>query len=63
MHMRSQYLTGRFDARTQRVLLAFQRIRAFPLTGVATDLELTALGAGTTLPGLPNRMARVFTAY
>jgi hypothetical protein len=63
LHMRSQYLTGRFDARTQRVLLAFQRIRAFPLTGVATDLELTALGAGTTLPGLPNRMARVFTAY
>lgn len=63
MNMRPQYVTGRFDDRTRRVLLAFQRIRAFPLTGVATDLELTALGAGTTVPGSPNRMASVFTAY
>jgi hypothetical protein len=63
MHMREQYVTGRFDARTERVLLAFQRIRAFPLTGVATDLELTALGAGTVLPGAPSRLAQVFTPY
>lgn len=63
MNMRPPYVTGRFDDRTQRVLLAFQRVRAFPLTGVATDLELTALGAGTVLPGRPNQMAKVFTAY
>jgi len=63
MNMRPQYVTGRFDDRTRRVLLAFQAIRAFALTGVATDLELTALGAGTVRPGRPNRMERFFTAY
>jgi hypothetical protein len=63
MNMRSQYVTGRFDARTERVLLAFQRIRGFPLTGVATDLELSALGAGTTAPGRPNVLDRFFTPY
>jgi len=63
MNMAPQYVTGRFDARTRRVLLAFQGIRAFPMTGVATDLELLALGAGTVTPGRPNRMARFFTAY
>ena len=63
MNMRPEYITGRFNDRTQRVLLAFQRIRSFPLTGVATDLELTALGAGTVRPGRPNRLPRFFTAY
>ncbi len=63
MNMRPSHVTGRFDAQTERVLLAFQRIRSFPLTGVATDLELTALGAGTTLPGTPNQLARFFTPY
>jgi hypothetical protein len=63
MNMRPQYVTGVFDERTERVLLAFQRIRSFPLTGVATDLELEALGAGTVTSGSPNRMATVFTAY
>lgn len=63
MNMRPQYVTGRFDARTQRVLLAFQRIRSFPPTGVATDLEMQALGAGTVRPARPSRMSRFFTAY
>lgn len=63
MNMRPQYVTGRFDDRTERVLLAFQRIRSFPLTGVATDLELTALGAGTVTPGTPSTMSTVFTPY
>lgn len=63
MNMRPQYVTGRFDARTRRVLLAFQQIRALPLTGVASDLELLALGAGTVTPGRPIRMARFFTPY
>lgn len=62
MHMRPQYVTGRFDARTGRVLLAFQRLRGFAETGVATDLELTALGAGTLRAGRPSRMAEVFTS-
>ena len=61
--MRPAYVTGTFDTRTQRVLLAFQQSRAFPLTGVATDLELRALGAGSTIPGLPNRLPEFFTAY
>ena len=63
MNMRPQYVTGRFDARTERVLLAFQRLRGFPLTGVATDLELSALGAGTTAPGRPNLLHQFFTPF
>ena len=63
LNMRPSHVTGRFDAQTRRVVLAFQRSRAFPLTGVATDLELRALGAGSTLPGSPNRLARFFTPY
>ncbi len=63
MNMRPQYVTGTFDARTERVLLALQRIRSLPLTGVATDVELTALGAGSVTPGRPNRLADVFTPY
>jgi hypothetical protein len=63
MNMRPQYVTGRFDARTERVLLAFQRSRGFPLTGVATDLELRALGAGTSAPARPNLLTRFFTPY
>ena len=56
LNMRPSHVTGRFDAQTRRVVLAFQVSRAFPLTGVATDLELRALGAGSTLPGTPNRL-------
>ncbi|MEO7979524.1 MAG: hypothetical protein ABI807_01270 [Sporichthyaceae bacterium] len=63
LHLQPQYVTGTFDARTRRVLLAFQALRALPLTGVATDLELSALGAGTVTPAAPSRLARVFTAY
>jgi hypothetical protein len=63
LHMRERYVTGRFDARTQRVLLAFQQLRALPPTGVATDLELTALGAGTVTPAVPSRIPRLFTPY
>ena len=44
MLMRPQYVTGRFDLRTERVLLALQRSRGLPLTGVATDVELSAAG-------------------
>jgi hypothetical protein len=60
MHMSSPYVTGVFDDRTEQVLLAFQRLRALPLTGVATDLELTALGAGTVTPAIPTRLSTVF---
>ena len=63
LNMRPSHVTGQFDALTVRVLLAFQRIRSFPLTGVATDLELTALGAGSLSPGRPSRMPQFFTAY
>jgi hypothetical protein len=63
MNMRKRYRTARFDARTERVLLAFQRIRSYPLTGVATDLELSGLGAGTLRQGKPSRLAEVFTPY
>jgi hypothetical protein len=63
MLMRSLYVTGRFDLRTERVLLALQRSRSLPLTGVATDVELRLLGAGTVVPGLPNRLADLFTPY
>lgn len=63
LNMRKRYRTARFDARTERVLLAFQRIRSYPLTGVATDLELTGLGAGTLLEGRPSRLPEVFTPY
>ena len=62
MNMRPQYVTGVFDDRTLRVLLAFQQLRGLPLTGVATDVELTALGAGTVTPALPNLMAGLFAA-
>ena len=61
--MRARYVTGRFDARTRRVLLAFQASRSLPLTGVARDAELLALGAGTTLPARPSRLPELFTAY
>jgi hypothetical protein len=40
MLMRPLYVTGRFDLRTEQVLLALQRSRGLPLTGVATDVEL-----------------------
>lgn len=63
LHMRPDHRSGRFDARTQRVLLAFQRIRAFPLTGVATDVEMLALGAATVRPERPTRLPEFFTAY
>jgi peptidoglycan hydrolase-like protein with peptidoglycan-binding domain len=63
MNMRSQYVSGVFDDRTERVLLAFQRVRTFPLTGVATDLELRALGAGTVTPAVPTRLPTVFSAH
>jgi len=63
MLMRPQYVTGQFDLRTERVLLALQRSRGLPLTGVATDVELSLLGAGTVLPGIPNRLADLFTPY
>ncbi|MBA2769812.1 MAG: hypothetical protein H0U35_11925 [Sporichthyaceae bacterium] len=63
MNMRPTYVTGWFGARTERVLLAFQRLRAFPETGVATDLELTDLGAGSWTPGRPSRVPEFFTAY
>ncbi|MGH8892510.1 MAG: peptidoglycan-binding protein [Actinomycetes bacterium] len=63
MNMRPRYVDGEFGPRTERVLLAFQRIRSLPLTGVATDVELTALGAGTVRPGRPARLAGFFTAY
>ncbi len=63
LNMRAAYVTGSFDERTSRVLLAFQQSRGFPLTGVATDQELIALGAGTVTPARRNRMARVFTPY
>lgn len=62
MNMRPQYVTGVFDDRTLRVLLAFQQLRGLPLTGVATDVELTALGAGTVMPALPTLMASLFAA-
>ena len=63
MLMRPEYVTGRFGLRTERVLLAMQRSRGLPPTGVATDVELTTLGAGTVVPGLPNRLADLFTPY
>jgi hypothetical protein len=63
MLMRAQYVTGRFGLRTERVVLALQRSRGLPLTGVATDAELTVLGAGTVVPGLANRLADLFTPY
>ena len=63
LNMRPSHVTGRFDAQTRRVVLAFQVSRAFPLTGVVTDLELRALGAGSTLPGTPNQLPRYFTPY
>jgi hypothetical protein len=63
MNMRPQYVSGVFDDRTVRVLLAFQRIRTFPPTGVATDLELRALGAGTVTPAVPTRLPTVFSAH
>ena len=63
MLMRQLYVTGRFGLRTERVVLALQRSRGLPLTGVATDVELTTLGAGTVVPGLPNRLADLFTPY
>jgi len=61
--MRPRYVTGRFGARTERVVRAYQRLRGWPETGVATDRELTALGAGTVRPGRPNRLAELFTPY
>jgi hypothetical protein len=63
MRMRPKYVTGRFGLRTERVLMALQGSRGLPLTGVATDVELTALGAGTVVPGLPNRLVDLFTPY
>jgi hypothetical protein len=63
LHMRAPYRTGRFDARTERVVRAFQRVRAWPETGVVTDQELTGLGAGTVLPGRPSRLPRWFTPH
>jgi hypothetical protein len=63
MLMRPLYVTGQFDLRTERVLLALQRSRSLPLTGVATDVELRLLGGGTVRPGLPNRMADLFAPY
>ena len=63
MLMRTQYVTGRFDLRTEQVLLALQRSRGLPLTGVATDVELSLLGAGTVRPGIPNKLAALFTPY
>jgi hypothetical protein len=63
MLMRPEYVTGRFGQRTEVVLLALQRSRGLPLTGVATDVELRLLGAGTVAPGSPNRLADLFTPY
>ena len=47
----------------EQVLLALQRSRGLPLTGVATDVELRLLGAGTVRLGIPNRLADLFTPY
>jgi hypothetical protein len=63
LSMRPAYVTGTFDDRTEQVLLTFQRLRALPLTGVATDLELRALGAGTVTPAVPTRLPSVFSAH
>lgn len=63
LHMRPQYRTGRFDDRTERVVRAFQRVRGWAETGVVTDQELTGLGAGTVIPGRPNRLAEFFTPH
>lgn len=61
--MRAPYVTGVFDDRTARVLLAFQQVHALPMTGVATDLELRALGAGTVTPAVPTRLPTVFSTH
>lgn len=62
LDMRARYVTGHFDARTRRVLLAFQASRSLPLTGVARDADLLALGAGTTISARPSRLPELFTA-
>ena len=52
MLMRPQYVTGRFDLRTEQVLLALQRSRGLPLTGVATeiaDLQISRIVRGQVL--------------
>ena len=63
LNMRPRYVTGFFGARTELVVRAFQRGRGWAETGVVTDQELTALGAGTVTPGLPNRLPELFTAH
>ena len=63
LNMRAAYVTGRFDARTERVVRAFQRIRGWPQTGIVTDQELIALGAGTWLTGRPSRLPEFFAPH
>lgn len=63
LNMRERYVTGVFDLRTEGVVLAFQRSRGWAETGVAGDVELTALGAGIVRPGRPSRIPDFFTAY
>ena len=63
LNMRPRYVTGRFGARTEVVVRAFQRLRGWPETGVVTDQELTGLGAGTVMPGRPSRLGEFFTAH
>ncbi|HEX4811180.1 MAG TPA: peptidoglycan-binding protein [Nonomuraea sp.] len=63
LNMRPQYVTGVVDDRTRRVVAAYQRLRGWTETGVATDQELTALGAGTVRPGRLSRLPGFFTAY
>ena len=55
LNMRPSHVTGRFDAQTRRVVRAFQLSRAFPITGVATDLELRARRRQHPA-GTPNRI-------
>ena len=62
LHMGAKDVTGTFDAWTRRVVLAFQRSRGWPQTGLPGDVELTALGAGTTIPGVPSSVVTFFTA-
>lgn len=61
--MAPAYVTGSFDARTARKVVTLQVLHGLPPTGVAADPELTVLGAGTVVPGRPNRLARVFAPY
>ena len=52
--------TGYFGSITKGKVMAFQRAKALPVTGVVTTATWRALGAGTTTPAAPSKMPLIF---